>query len=128
MSTFETVKRRLMRDIQQTPNMDGMQWANIMLKNTTRLTDEEEQKKFWNFIQNPGDVDLEETTKWDTIPEPTEVQQFVTAYDDDHKEVELENRFMQNGLCTFISTTNRTSGQKQLDLPCDSEEDEKVAI
>ena len=128
MSTFETVKRRLLRDIRDTPNMDGMQWANIMLQNTSRLTDEEEQKKFWNFISNPGDADLDETTDWTPIPEPTEVQQFVTGYDDDHKEVELENRFKQNGLCTFVSTVSRTSGQKRLDLPCDSEEDEKALI
>ena len=128
MSTFETVRRRLMRDFRETPNMDGMQWANIMLKHTARLTDEEEQKKFWNFMQNPGDADLDETTEWAPVPEPTEVQQFVTAYGDDPKEIELENRFKQNGLCTFISTTSRTSEQTQLDLQYDSEEDEKAAI
>ena len=37
-------------------------WCNIMLRNTALLTNVEEQKKFWEFIQNPEEEDRDPPT------------------------------------------------------------------
>ena len=51
MSTFEKVKRRILRDMDSCTTHDAMSWAQIMLQNTAQLTSEADQKKFW--AKNP---------------------------------------------------------------------------
>ena len=55
MSTFERARKNILKDIASTRVHDGMSWANILLKNTSRLTNMEDQKKFWDFLCNPDD-------------------------------------------------------------------------
>ena len=130
MSTFERVQKRILREMESCQSIDSMTWANIMLRHTAQLTSETEQKKFWNWMTNPSDADLAETTIFTPMPEPTEVQPTVTAIED-NEEIELENRWKQNGLCTFIRTApkrgTRTSGLLLSGRKCEDEEDEKVA-
>ena len=130
MSTFERAQKRIIRDIEASQNIDSITWANIMLKHTAQLTSESEQKKFWNWMTNPSDADLDDTTNFTPMPEPTEVQPVVTAIED-NEEIELENQWKQNGLCTFVRTVpkrgTRTSDPLLSDPKSSDEEDEKVA-
>jgi hypothetical protein len=82
-----------------------MSWANIMLNNTARLTDVEEQKLFWAWIQNPMDDEragplctmfekhtLENIPTRITVPHP----------EDEKRSVELEQEVTRNGAAMFI--------------------------
>ena len=68
MSTFERAHKRIIQDINSTQNLDSVAWANIMLKHTSQLTDSDEQQKFWNWMTNPTDCDLDKTTKFVDMP------------------------------------------------------------
>ena len=131
MSTFERAHKRIIHDINSTQNLDSVAWANIMLKHTSQLTDSDEQQKFWNWMTNPTDCDLDKTTKFVDMPVASDPEPFVTAEENDET-IELENKWVQNGLCTYIKTVpkrgTRTLGRLQLDHSSLDEEDEKVAI
>ena len=60
MTTFEKVKRNILEDMERTGYHTPESWANILLTNTCRLTDDEEQKKFWRWLMNPEDEDRPE--------------------------------------------------------------------
>ena len=129
MSTFEKAQARIMRDMASIRVHDGMTWANIMLKHTTQLTSLEEQKKFWNWMTNPSDADIDKTMEWEPVPEPVDIDGIVTA-PEDGTDIELVNEMSQNGLCTYVSTVpkirRKMSGLTLSDLTCVDEEDEKA--
>ena len=130
MSTFETVQRRIVNEMNAVNNPDSITWANIMLNHTSRLTDVNEQKKFWNWFTNPGDKDLPVTDKWVDVP-AVDLESLVTVplHDEEKGCIELENSFRVNGLATYVSTKPRTERQTLKPLRLDhlsvSAEDEK---
>ena len=115
-------------------NPDSITWANIMLKHTARLTDVNEQKKFWNWFTNPGDTDIPATEKWTEIPAPMDIDSLVTVplHDEEKGSIELENTFRVNGLATYVLTKPRTETQTLTPLPldhlCVDVEDEKSPL
>ena len=129
MSTFETVQRRIINEMNKSNNPDNISWANIMLKHTARLTDVTEQKKFWNWFTNPGDTDIPDIDKWTDVPAPTNIGSLVTVPDEEKGSIELENTFHVNGLATYVTTKPRTGTQTSVPLPldhlCVDVEDEK---
>ena len=105
MTTFERVKRNILRDMAGNKCHTAMSWANIMLTNTARLTDVEQQKLFWAWLQNPMDDEREpplceifEKHNMDDIP------RFVTVPNPDEEKgsIELEQEVTRNGATMFI--------------------------
>ena len=113
MTTFERVKRNILRDMDGQKVHTAESWANILLTNTNRLKDEREQAKFWAWLGNPDDREMEEPTLRPVVENkdaPTQVS--VTVKDEcDEKEgetiVELENAFERNGFITVCRTKPR---------------------
>ena len=106
MSTFERVKKNIIRDMASSKTHTAASWANIMLQNTTLLTDTDEQKKFWAWIQNPYEderaypiCDIFEEHNNVVIPRYISVP---TDTDDEKSTVELVQECTVNGLATFI--------------------------
>ena len=58
MSTFERVRRNIERDMEMTKVHTAASWAAIMLRNTSRLTNGIEQKKFLEWMTNPFDENV----------------------------------------------------------------------
>ena len=108
MSTFERVKRNILKDMQGTKAHTAESWAKIMLMNTARLTNVEEQAKFWEWMQNPEDDEREaplcEAFENHTrITVPAEITVPCREEDDEKtKEVVLEQESFRNGLSMFI--------------------------
>jgi hypothetical protein len=104
MTTFERVKRNILRDMESTTSHNADSWARIMLTNTARLTNIEEQKLFWAWIQNPMDEEREpplceifDNHSLEDIP------RFVTVQKPEEKgSVELEQTVTRNGASMFI--------------------------
>ena len=81
MTTFERVKKRILKDMAASTTHNAESWVNIMLRNTALLTNVEEQKKFWEFIQNPEEderpppqIDVFETHLPDDIPNTVDIE------------------------------------------------------
>ena len=119
MSTFERVQRNILRDMDGSKVHTAASWANIMLRNTTSLTNVEEQKKFWNWIQNPEDDErpppvceifekhtLEEIPKYVTVPNP----------DDEKSSIELEQECVRNGAAMYIKVKPRVVSEEKSDV------------
>ena len=85
-------------------------WANILLTNTRRLTDEQEQEKFWTWLQNPEDHEMDGptiTTRGEFSLTPRIVTVPYTDACDEKEmetEVELENTFERNGFVMICRT------------------------
>ena len=96
MTTFERVRRNILRDMASSKVHTAESWCNIMLSNTADLTDTEEQKKFWGFLVNPMDEERDplicvefEHCKIDT-PATTVVDNVI-----------LHNTFTRNGMTMY---------------------------
>ena len=110
MSTFEKVRRRIEKDMDAIQVHTPESWATILLTNTRRLKDEKEQAKFWTWMSNPEEEDIE-APKLVPCTEPTLTPKHVTvtckAQDDEKEgdiEVELENTFERNGMVLVCRT------------------------
>ena len=110
MSTFERVKRNILRDMAGSKTHTSESWANIMLTHTNRLTDVKEQKKFWAWIQNPEDSEdivdpIIETFEKHVEDIPSEVTvSYQHENDEKAQEIVLENTVERNGMAVFIKT------------------------
>ena len=108
MTTFERVRRNILRDMASSKVHTAESWCNIMLSNTADLTNVEEQKKFWNFLQNPTDeerdppiCDVFEHCKIDT-PATTVVDNIV-----------LHNTFTRNGMTMYQQVVPEIMDEKE---------------
>ena len=136
MSTSKQASRRILRDMAASQAPDAISWAHILLRHTANITDEAEQHKFWNWMQNPGDSDLPETSSWGATPEPQDIgtQVTVSVSNDEEKtsELTLQNTFKQNGMATYVFTEPKTSHQtsvpSQSRLECEDALDEKTCL
>ena len=109
MSTFEKVRRNILRDMSLSKTHTAESWANIMLSNTGRLTDVHQQHKFWQWMSNPMEsedipdsiIESMEHTRIET-PEYTTVPML-----DDEKETEvrMRNEYFRNGQGVHIRST-----------------------
>jgi hypothetical protein len=126
----------MLRDMAGSKTHTAESWANIMLKNTSRLTDVNEQEKFWRFMSNPQDEE--------DIPDPVcqpmehkrieEPEQYTTTYVDHGEEkqceekIKIHNEYFRNGQAVYIRSkpSKATSVSSPLpSRPVDSDE-EKV--
>jgi len=110
MTTFERVKSRILADMNGQMVHTAESWASILLTNTTRLKDEQEQRKFWSWMMNPDDREIEAPTLG-TVCENKDIGKHVTVTvkdEEDEKqcerEVQLENTFTRNGGITICRT------------------------
>ena len=110
MTTFERVKTAILGDMAASQTHTAASWASIMLRNTCQLTDEIEQKKFWDWVANPLDEERPKST-FETITPATEQVVFSKTYqetvcdsDDEkcNKTVTMEQEVRRNGLACFI--------------------------
>ena len=110
MSTFERVRKNILADMEAHKTHTAESWADIMLRNTARLTSEKEQAKFWAFMMNPNDEEDLPTPQlepWNNeeIDQPETVKLLVRDEDDEKgTEVELENVYERRGQTMYIKT------------------------
>ena len=110
MTTFERVRRNIRRDMDAIQVHTPESWANILLTNTHRLTDEREQEKFWAWLQNPEDHEMEApviASRGEFSLTPSIVTVPYTDAGDEKQtetEVELENTFERNGFVMVCRT------------------------
>jgi len=109
MSTFEKVRRNILRDMSLSKTHTAESWANIMLSNTGRLTDVLQQHLFWQWMSNP----MESEDIPDAVIESMEHTQIETPeytsvpMQDDEKETEIQmrNEYYRNGQGVYIRST-----------------------
>jgi len=128
MSTFELAKSRTIRDMQSRQVHTAESWAAILLQNTSRLTNEEDQAKYWAWILNPTEDEdvpkpsLIAMTHSENIPQNYTVSVSPTLAVEEEEEkneqvnIELENKVQRNGLASFILTRPRTDSKKSPEL------------
>ena len=109
MSTFEKVKRNILRDMDRSMTHTAASWANIMLKNTARLTDVGEQEKFWGWMCNPEEDDTVPTPVCNTCvhSQIDEIPTYEMHVDNDDEKsvcVKMKNTYVRNGLGMYIKT------------------------
>ena len=112
MSTFERVRKNILRDMASCRVHTSESWAQIILRNTSRLTDVEEQKKFWNFMTNPQDDE--------DIPKVTEFAPYVHEEKTDEitkcDDMTLENHYHREGATMYVRTEPIQTGSEALDM------------
>ena len=127
MTTFERAKKNILADMAACRVHTAESWANIMLKNTARLTKKEDQAKFWGFLTNPDeDEDIPmptlERAEHYCIEKPTIVTTPLKITDDEKdgtREVEMENRYHREGFTMFIETKPRAETSMSMPLLAD---------
>ena len=126
MSTFEKVKRNILRDMDKSMTHTAESWARIMLDNTSRLTRVSEQKKFWAWMTNPEEdesiVDpvCEQFTEHCRIDEVDQYDVPMTIVDtDDEKSsietVQMKNEYFRNGLGMYIKSKPINTNSSRLE-------------
>ena len=118
MSTFETVKENMLKDMARNQVHTAESWADILLRNTARLTDCEQQHLFWNWMTNPENDEAIPACKIVDGPQAKEVLPAHTSVpyraDEEEKEhdVSLKNTYHKNGLGCYVLTApaTKTSG------------------
>ena len=120
MTTFERVRRNILRDMAGSKTHTAASWANIMLTNTARLTNVSEQKLFWAWVENPTDEERPAPV-CDVFDEHAlvEIAKLVTVTDNGQT-VQLEQEVFKNGATTFI----RVKPVAVLEEPDEKEEKE----
>jgi hypothetical protein len=136
MSTFEKAKNNLIREMQMSKAHTSESWTRIMLKHTSRLTKEEDQKKMWAFICNPTEDEDMPVPVFETVPEqpedvPARYTVTIPATGDEEKEREvvMENVCMRNGTGMYIYTkpvTTESLASSLSQVCLDSKCEEKV--
>ena len=110
---FDRIKKDMLEDLKSARS--GMNWAHTMLKAASRCKSEEEEKQFWNFICNPGDVENVPSVKLGNVQHPKEddipesnLFKIKEKIEDDEKEGEVEheieykNTVHKNGCISHI--------------------------
>ena len=113
MTTFERVKRNILKDMERSKVHTAMSWANILLQRTVRLTDIEEQKLFWKWIENPEEEERLMSPEFINITHiPLLIPSKITALsvsedpeDEKQEEIELRQETVREGFTTFITVT-----------------------
>lgn len=101
-------------------------WARIMLDNTSRLTNIDEQKKFWAWMTNPEEdesiVDpvCEQFAEHCRIEEVEQYDVPMTTNDaDDEKapleQVQMNNQYFRNGLGMYIKSKPANTATSMLE-------------
>ena len=113
MTTFVRVKANIILDMERTARHSPESWADILLRNTARLTNTEEQKKFWHWLLNPEGYEECDSMQFETVDPNRTItipeQQTVIQMDvDDEKgsnEVEMNyhQTYNQQGGTCFIN-------------------------
>ena len=127
MSTFERVKKNILRDMDLSKVHTAESWCNIMLQNTNRLTSVEEQKKFWAWMTNPEEDEsildpvCEQFTEHCRIDEVEQYDVPMTIVDpDDEKSsietVQMKNEYFRNGLGMYIKSKPINTNSSRLEL------------
>mgnify|MGYP006107390467 CR=1 FL=1 len=113
MTTFDRVRKNILRDMASRKTHTAESWAHIMLENTCRLTNTAEQEKFWEFMQNPTGEERAPPVCGPMLPH-VQIDQpdtIMCPLGDDEKSgtVEMENTFTRNGMSMYITSkpTNR---------------------
>ena len=116
---FEKVRRRMEKDIAAIQVHTAESWARILLTNAAKLKDEKEQAKFWEYLTNPEEEDLEPPTLVSCgAPELVPHRVTVTVSrgptlragevqdecDEKSCEIELEYKFERNGMTLICRT------------------------
>lgn len=96
---FQRVKRDILKEIQELPNLDGDAWADIILRNSRYCETDEDQISFWNFILNPHDKRDFVTPKYVKGDFSTD-----TLIPTEDTEYNLKHEFHQEGGTTFVRT------------------------
>ena len=119
MTSFERCKLGILRDMAGCSTHNAESWCSIMLRNTAGLTDVDQQRLFWNFLQNPEDDDRP----------PPEVEIFekhvradlpkTCVVDVDGKTVVLEQTVVRNGQSVHICLKPVPTDQ------CDEKQDDE---
>ena len=137
MTTFDRVKRNLLRDMDSCKTHTAESWAHIMLKNTNRLADPAEQTKFWEFMQNPTGEEHMPPPVCEPMDEHAQIETPDTIVcpvldDETSSDVVMENKYFRNGMAVFIqskpaNTGTLESSQSPADpLLIDADSDEKI--
>jgi hypothetical protein len=104
MTSFEKVKKGILKDMDASRTHTAMSWANIMLRNCNRLTSVAEQHKFWEWFTNPEDDELPPVVceKFEHCHIST--PKYTTAPTDDEKtpDVTFENTYTRNGCAMHV--------------------------
>ena len=112
MSTFERVRKNILRDMASCKVHTSESWAQILLTNTCRLTDVEEQKKFWNFMTNPqDDEEIPKVTEFAPYVHEEQTEE-ITECDD----MTLENHYHREGATMFVRTEPIQKGSEVSDM------------
>jgi hypothetical protein len=111
MSSFERVKKNILREMEDSMTHTAASWARIMLNNTSRLTNVEEQKKFWAWMVNPEEDEsvmnpvCEQFTEHCRIDEVEQYDVPMSNADDEKAQsVQMTNEYIRNGLGMYIKT------------------------
>ena len=144
MSTFELAKSRTIRDMQSREVHTAESWTAILLQNTSRLANEEEQAKYWAWILNPTEdedvpkPELAPMTHSENIPQNYTVKVLSTLGVEEEEEkneqvnLQMTNKVHRNGLASYILTKPKTDSEMLPKLPeslglLQLETDEKTA-
>ena len=113
MSTFERAKRNLVRDMASSRTHDAVSWANIMLRNTSRLTNIEDQHKFWDFMCNP--YDDEDLPPCVIAPHEHQEPECPTSYK--CGDVDMTSEYLVDGHALYVKTAPKIESEKSVALP-----------
>ena len=111
MSLFERVKKDILLEMSGTQYHSGMTWADIMLRNSSRLVTLDDQKLFWKFLLDPEDQNDIKMSYDEVDPNAIVVSKGFTmtvTNENDEKEdtmeVQYENTVYREGLVSYIET------------------------
>ena len=131
--TFEKVKKNILADLKSCRTHTAESWAQIMLKNTSKLTKDADQTEFWSFLTNPDDDEMIPMPKLERATHrPIERPRLVQSKSDE-KEVLLENRYHREGFTLYVETKPKTDSSELVlsrvdrDLS-ESDSDEKIDL
>ena len=103
MTTFEQTKRFILRDMAASTTHNAESWATILLRNTARLQNKDEQDKFWTWFLNPHeDIDLPVPVLGSAEAPVIVAERTTIPYEDDT--VEVTNTITRKGFGVFCRT------------------------
>lgn len=134
MSTFERVRKNILKDMARSRVHTAESWADIMLSNTSQLTDCRQQHMFWNWLVNPEEDESLPPCKIADGPQAKEVLPAQTSVPyragDEEKEhdVALTNTYHKTGLGCHIVTepTTKTSMKLPIRPVCESITEDEI--
>ena len=133
MSTFEKVRKNIERDMARSRVHTAESWANIMLQNTNRLTNVQEQHRFWKWMSNPEEREdipdtVVESMEHTVIETPEYVTVSMTTDDKKSTDVEMVNEYFRNGQGMFIKTMTTELAQSRVHPSSSGRDDDEKTI